>query len=95
VLEALLKLIGPGFWIYAFSFLETDEKLGTSPPIHAYVLKDLSSIRDMVNSDPLLSLSSIDWTEKKKIDAYGIKAERIASEFERTRAEMEGFDEML
>lgn len=95
VLEALLKLIGPGFWIYAFSFLETDEKLGTSPPIHAYVLKDLSSIRDMVNSDPLLSLSSIDWTEKKKIDAYGIKAGRIASEFERTRDEMEGFDEML
>lgn len=95
VLEALLKLFGPGFWIYAFSFLEARETFAKPCPIHTYGYDNLVEIQRMVNLDPLLNLSSIDWREKKKISKYDSKVKHIANEFDRTLSEMQDFSEML
>jgi hypothetical protein len=95
VLEALLKLFGPGFWIYAFSFSEARETFAKPCPIHTYGYDNLVEIQRMVNLDPLLNLSSIDWREKKKISKYDSKVKHIANEFDRTLSDMQDFSEML
>lgn len=95
MLEALLKLFGPGFWIYAFSFERTHEELLSDRKVHTYGLKDLGSIRDLVALDSVLSVASIDWREREKVKSYSRKAERIAMLFERTLSDMEGLEEMI
>nr|UPW42269.1 MAG: putative RNA dependent RNA polymerase [Inner Mongolia grassland mitovirus 2] len=67
LLEAFLKVVGPGFWIYALSFerselaIKEDEVFITKLP-----LRD-EHIWTLVERDPKLNLSSIDWTQKKLI----------------------------
>jgi len=95
VLESLLKLVGPGFWIYAFSFERMREKFNEPCPIHTYGYDNVIELRKLVEYDPLLSISSIDWREKKKITKYDSKIRFIADEFDRTLSEMQDFSEML
>jgi hypothetical protein len=95
MLEFLLKLLGPGFWIYASSFKEMDETFSKPCPIHTYGYDNLLEIQRMVDLDPLLSVSSIDWREKKKVKAYDSKVKLLANEFDRTLSEMQDFSEML
>lgn len=91
VLESLLKLFGPGFWIYALSFNEVDEYLSGSPPVHTYVLRDLGTIYELARLDPDISISSIDWRDKKQARVYDHKIKRIAFEFDRTLDEMRDY----
>lgn len=94
-LEALFKLVGPGLWIYASSFKREQEKFKSSPPIHTYGMENLSDIRTMVELDDTLSLSSIDWREKKEIKRYDSKINKLNDEFERTLSEVQDFGEMF
>jgi hypothetical protein len=77
LLEAILKLVGPGFWIYATSFDESRTLIEEREKFISSLSIDWDSIWKLVSEDPQLNLSTIDWTQKKLIKDNSVKTKRL------------------
>jgi len=85
LLETILKVVGPGFWIYATSFEESRASIEGHKLLNCDYSWD--AIRDLVRNDPLINLSSIDWTQKQLIKDQSLKMKRFYKELERSQME--------
>jgi hypothetical protein len=77
LLEAILKCVGPGFWIYALSFEESEKALTERELELSKTRIRWDTVFTLVESDQQLNLSSIDWTNKKLIKDNSRKMRRI------------------
>nr|UPW42221.1 MAG: putative RNA dependent RNA polymerase [Jiangsu mito-like virus 14] len=85
LLEAFLKLVGPGFWVYATSFEESENSLNDQKLLSPDYSWD--SIRQLVESDPLIGVDSIDWTQRKLIKDQSVRMRKFYKELERSQME--------
>jgi hypothetical protein len=85
ILEFLLKLVGPGFWIYALSFektrldLEKSVLLSTGPSWQV--------IQDLAREDVAINIANIDWTQKALVKKQASRYDKLWKEIERSRNE--------
>jgi hypothetical protein len=66
-LEITLKLIGPGFWIYAFSYERELDLLQNSKPLEKFKYGTWEEIQELAANDLIPSITSIDWRSKEQV----------------------------
>jgi hypothetical protein len=77
LLEAFLKVFGPGFWIYWLSFERSRSAILRHSEEISKLPIEMDSVWKLVSMDPALDLSSIDWTQKDRIKENSRKMRRI------------------
>jgi hypothetical protein len=94
ILEFLLKLVGPGFWIYGFSFETTEKELSKSVLLNADPTWDL--IKNLAREDVAINVANIDWTQKALVKNQANRYKLLWEEIERSREEAaELFEEFV
>jgi hypothetical protein len=85
LLEAFLKVLSPGFWIYAFSYLTKREHLLEA---HLKLLNFKSGsweeIHELWTLMAEVDISSINWAEKDKISEAGKELVRLTNAIDRS-----------
>lgn len=77
--------MGPGFWIYATSFEESERRLNDHKLLNCDYSWD--AIRDLIRSDPLIDISSIDWTQVQRIKDQSLRLKKFYKELDRSQQE--------
>jgi hypothetical protein len=94
ILEFLLKVWGPGFWIYAIDFIKCEADLAKSTLLN--VDPTWSVIQKMAREDVSINVSSIDWTQKRLVQKQASRYKKLWNEIERSRNETpELFEEFI
>jgi len=88
IIESLLKLVGPGFWIAGFAFAKDRESLESFPKSGSGSWDD---IRDLALSLEEINISSVDWTQKEKVKSGKAAVRKLNSYFERAKSESESY----
>jgi hypothetical protein len=83
-LEFVLKLVGPGFWIYGFSFERSIEELSSINPAAMYRKGDWDEIYNLGSEVVYLGQSTIDWRKQDHVRKLANNVTRLNSYFERS-----------
>jgi hypothetical protein len=83
-LEFILKLVGPGFWIYGFSFERSIEESLSVNPFDAYQKGDWNEIYNLGSAVVYLGQSTIDWRKQDHVRKLTNNVKRLNSYFDRT-----------
>jgi hypothetical protein len=67
LLELALKLIGPGFWIYVFSYERALSEMTNAKPLEKFKYGTWEEIQELAQSDFVPSISSIDWRSREQV----------------------------
>lgn len=84
VLEFTLKLFGPGFWIYAFNFIESIDESSSMNPVDAYRTGSWEDIYNLGSRVAYLGQSTIDWRKQEHVKKLVNNVIRLNSYFERS-----------
>jgi hypothetical protein len=89
VLEFTLKLLGPGFWIYGFSFERSIEESSSMNPVDAYRTGSWDDIYNLGAACVYLGQSTIDWRKQEHVRKLTNSVSRLNSYFIRSYDEAE------
>jgi hypothetical protein len=67
LLELVLKLIGPGFWIYVSSYNRELSLLTESKPFEGFRYGTWEEIQELATNEYVPSISTIDWRSKEQV----------------------------
>jgi hypothetical protein len=86
--------VGPGFWIYSFSFETIEKDLSKSVLLNADPTWDL--IKDLAREDVAINITNIDWTQKALVKKQATRYKLLWEEIARSREEAaELFEEFI
>jgi hypothetical protein len=77
--------VGPGFWIYAYSFEESKEDLKGIALLNEDA--NWTSIHNLAKSDLAINVSSIDWRQKALIKEQSLRMRKFYREYDRSFSE--------
>lgn len=85
LLEACLKMMGPGVWAYFYSFIET--KLALDESLQSRGDGSWANIQALAQANDAINVSNIDWRERDKVKESIERAAKLVANYERTREE--------
>lgn len=83
ILEILLRVLGPTYWIYHASLTKEHEECYSPPSFIYKMIADESLLKDMLEESPSLTGISIQWNQKKEVRDHGKKVVRFRNGFEK------------
>jgi hypothetical protein len=89
LLEAILKLVGPGPWMYWFSLEKAVTDLQEATLLNGG--GSWSDIHRLANSTDVINVANIDWRQKDKIVASEKAIATLLNEFERSAEEASSY----
>jgi hypothetical protein len=81
ILEFILKLVGPGFWIYGFSFERSIEESLLVNPFDVYQKGDWNEIYNLGSAVIYLGQSTIDWRKQEHVRKLTNNVKQLNSYF--------------